>query len=241
MLLAPEGRSGPGDRVAAHLFVADLERPEVAAEDRHHLERVLRLRAGETVTVSDGKGGQRRCVLGPGLALEPTAEAARATPPAPALAVGFALAKGERPEWTVQKLTECGIDRIVPFVSVRSVVRWEPERAEKNLLRLGRIAREAAMQCRRVWLPLVEPVTDFFTLAGAAGPQVAMADIDGEPPDLRRPFVLVGPEGGWSEEERAPGLPVVRLGVHVLRAETAAVAAGVLLSALRHGLVSSRG
>lgn len=200
------------DRVAAHLFVADLERPKVADEDRHHLERVLRLRRGEAVTVSDGHGGQRPCVLGPGLALEPTAEAVRSAPPAPALAVGFALAKGERPEWTVQKLTECGIDRIVPFVGMRSVVRWEPERAQKNWLRLGRIAREAAMQCRRVWLPVVEPVTDFFTLAGAGTPGVAMADIEGERLDLARPFVLVGPEGGWSEEERAVGLPAVRLG-----------------------------
>ena len=231
------------DRAAAHLFVADLERPEVAEEDRHHLERVLRLRPGEAVTVSDGLGGQRWCVLGAALALEPTAEGVRSVSPAPPLAVGFALAKGERPEWTVQKLTECGIDRIVPFVGVRSVVRWDRERADKNLLRLRRIAREAAMQCRRVWLPVVEPVTDFFSLAatpaGAAREGVAIAETDGEPPDLARPFVMVGPEGGWSPEERACGLPAVRLGAHVLRAETAAVAAGVLLSALREGLVSS--
>ncbi len=215
----------------------------MAEEDRHHLERVLRLRPGEAVTASDGRGGQRRCVLGAALALEPTAEAVRSVPPYPPLAVGFALAKAERPEWAVQKLTECGIDRIVPFVGHRSVVRWDRERADKNLIRLRRIAREAAMQCRRVWLPVVEPVTEFSTLAaapaGAAPVGVAIADMDGDPPDLARPFVLVGPEGGWSAEERTCGLPSVRLGPHVLRAETAALAAGVLLSALREGLVSS--
>ncbi|MBW3615437.1 MAG: 16S rRNA (uracil(1498)-N(3))-methyltransferase [Actinobacteria bacterium] len=228
------------ERVAAHLFVADLERPEVADEDRHHLERVLRLRAGETVTVSDGRGGHRRCILERGLCLAPAAETVRVAAPAPTLAVGFALVKGGRPEWMVQKLTECGIDRVVPFLGARSVVRWEPERAGKQLVRLRRIAREAAMQCRRVRLPVVEPVTDLATLAATEGQALAMADIEGEPPGLERPFVLVGPEGGWGDDERAVGLARVCLGPHVLRAETAAVAAGVLLSALRAGLVASR-
>lgn len=162
-------------------------------------------------------------------------------PPAPPLAVGFALSKGERPEWTVQKLTECGIDRIVPFVGARSVVRWEADRAAKNLLRLRRIAREAAMQCRRLWAPAVEPVGKFGAHATARGADWAMADPEGGPPHLERPSILVGPEGGWSDEEREAGLPAVRLGSHVLRTETAAVAAGVLLAALRSGLVSSPG
>lgn len=237
MLPAPEGRPGRVGRVAAHLFVADLERPEVADEDRHHLERVLRLRPGETMTVSDGRGGHRRCLLGAGLSLQPTAEVVWTPAPAPALSVGFALVKGERPEWTVQKLTECGIDRIVPFVGARSVVRWEPERADRHLARLRRIAREAAMQSRRVWLPAVEPVSDVATLAAAEGAIVAIADPDGDAPGLARPFVLVGPEGGWSDDERKTAPATVRLGPHVLRTETAAVAAGVLLSALRARLV----
>lgn len=227
------------DRVAAHLFVADLDRPEVDDGDRHHLERVLRLRAGEAISVSDGRGGLRLCVLGPALVLEPTAEAVHTPPPVPPLTVGFALCKGDRPEWTVQKLTECGIDRIVPFVGARSVVRWEGDRATKNLVRLRRIAREAAMQCRRLWVPAVEPVGEFPPHNGAGGGGWAMADPEGEPPHLERPAILVGPEGGWSDQEREAGLPAVRLGSHVLRTETAAVAAGVLLAGLRSGLVSS--
>ena len=66
----------------------------------------------------------------------------------PALTVAFAPVKGERPEWVVQKLTELGIDRIVPLVSERSVVRWSGARGKATVERLRRVAREAAAQCR---------------------------------------------------------------------------------------------
>lgn len=224
----------------AHIFVADVGAPAVDDADRHHLERVLRLRAGERVTVSDGAGGWRACVVGPGLVLEPDGDPVRSERPRPELTVGFALVKGERPEWIVQKLTECGVDRIVPFVAERSVVRWDHEKAARNVERLRRVAREAAMQSRRRWLPNVVDAVPFATavrlVEGVGG---ALADADAtEPVSLARPAVLVGPEGGWSEGELACGLPPVRLGPQVLRAETAAIAAGVLLAALRDGVVS---
>ena len=73
----------------------------------------------------------------------------------PRLTVAFAPVKGERPEWVVQKLTELGIDRIVPLRSERSVVRWTGTRGQATVERLRRVAREAAAQCRRVWLPEV--------------------------------------------------------------------------------------
>jgi 16S rRNA (uracil1498-N3)-methyltransferase len=72
----------------------------------------------------------------------------------------------------------------------------------------------------------------------AAHDGAALTDADGEAPTLGHPVVLVGPEGGWTSAERSSGLPIVRLGAHVLRAETAAIAAGVLLTALREGIVS---
>jgi 16S rRNA (uracil1498-N3)-methyltransferase len=138
----------------------------------------------------------------------------------------------------VQKLTEAGVDRIVPFCSSRSVVRWSGERGEGHLARLGRVAREAAMQCRRAWLPEVGPLAEFADLAGRPG--ATLADRGGDPPSLARPLVLVGPEGGWSDEELAANPRRVGLGPHVLRAETAAVAAGLLLCALRAGVVAER-
>jgi 16S rRNA (uracil1498-N3)-methyltransferase len=217
------------------VFVDDLESPALAPPDRHHLERVLRLRPGDPVTASDGRGGLRPCVLVAGGGLEPTGPPARHGRPSPPITVAMAAAKGERSEWAVQKLTEAGVDEIVVFVADRSVVRWEGERAGRHLERLARVAREAAMQSRRVWLPAVRGVATFAAVA--ARPGAALADPGGAPPSLSTPVVLVGPEGGWSDAERACGLPRVALGDGVLRVETAAVAAGLLLTALRSGIV----
>ena len=152
--------------------------------------------------------------------------------------MAFAPTKGDRPEWAVQKLTELGVDTIVPLVAARSVVRWSGERAVSAVERLRRVAREAAMQSRRARLPVVEEVAPFSIVARRTGAAVAVAG--GEPPSLASPLVLVGPEGGWDDEELGAGLPTVGLGPGVLRTETAAVAAGTLLVALRAGLVSPR-
>jgi 16S rRNA (uracil1498-N3)-methyltransferase len=223
----------------AHVFVEDLEDPVLAPGDRHHLERALRLRPGDPVTASDGCGGLRRCVLTGGARLDPVGPSSRLGRPTPAITVALAATKGERPEWAVQKLTEAGVDEVVFFLADRSVVRWEGERADRHLERLRRVAREAAMQSRRAWLPVIRGVETFASVARRPG--AALADRGGDPPSLSRPVVLVGPEGGWSEAERSVGLPVVSLGEGVLRAETAAVAAGVLLGALRAGVVRAGG
>ena len=74
-------------------------------DDRHHLERVLRLRHGEAVSVADGRGGWRACVFAAGATLEPVGEVERVSPPTPAITVDFAVTKVEKPELTVLKLT----------------------------------------------------------------------------------------------------------------------------------------
>jgi 16S rRNA (uracil1498-N3)-methyltransferase len=196
---------------------------------------VLRLRSGEEVTVADGRGGWRRCAFAAGGTLQPAGEVEQRERPAPPITVAFALTKGEKPELTVQKLTEVGVDRIVPFAAERSVARWDAERAAKHLVRLRRVAREAAMQSRRAFVPLIDELTTFDAAAGLPG--ACRADAGGKPPSLDHPVVLIGPEGGWSDAEAARPLPVVGLGPQVLRAETAAIAAGTLLVALRTGLV----
>lgn len=230
---------------AAHVFVADLAAPAfvVGEEDRHHLERVLRLRAGETVSASDGAGSWRLCTFVGGGTLEAAGEVEFEPVAGPTIGVGFALTKGDKPEWAVQKLTEVGVDVVVPFVAARSVVRWGEEQSARHAERFRRVAKEAAMQSRRVWLPDVRPVVSFAEAVsgdvagvGEAG-RLALAQPGGEPVSLAHSWVFVGPEGGWAPEELALGLPNCSLGSSILRAETATVATGVLLCALRGGFV----
>jgi 16S rRNA (uracil1498-N3)-methyltransferase len=220
----------------AHAFVDDLAEPRLSVADHHHLTRVLRLAPGTDITVGDGAGQWRAARLTGSPALDPQGDVVADARPDPPITVAFALVKGERPELTVQKLTELGADRIVPFVAERSVVRWDEAKSARQLQRMAAIAREAAMQCRRTRLPEVSPVVAFAE--AAALPRAAMADREGEPPSLARPVVLVGPEGGWSPGERASGLPHVRLATNILRAETASITICGILGALRDELVS---
>ena len=311
-------------RVAAHVFVEDVEVPALNLRDAdfHHLSRVLRLRPGEAVSASDGAGRSLACRWTGARALEPASEISYQGRPWPPLTVAFALTKGEHPEWTVQKLTEAGVDRVIVMTTAHCVARWGAEDPPRRLARLKEVARQAAMQSRRVWLPSVEGPLTFSQVvsvgsqvvsvgsqvdpvgsqvdpvgsqvdpvgsqvvsvgsqvvsvgsqvvpvgrvategesgdprAGAAGqagvvpgaasvvpgaagvvPGVALAVPDGSPLSLATPSVLVGPEGGWSEAELGAVVNHVALGPHVLRAETAALAAGVLLAALRSHLVA---
>jgi 16S rRNA (uracil1498-N3)-methyltransferase len=221
--------------VAAHVVVADIDAPVLDAADAHHLSAVLRLRPGEAVGVTDGVGGWRPCRLGTGATLDPDGEVARVDRSGPPLTIAFAPVKGGRPEWAVQKLTEVGVDRIVLMQTDRGVVRWGHDRAGSHLDRLRKVARQAVMQSRGLWLPEVAGLVPFSSLATGEG--VARAAVGGSPPSLERTTVLVGPEGGWSPAEEAGAVATVALGSEVLRSETAAVAAGVLLAALRSGLV----
>lgn len=224
----------PADHRGPLVFVDDLDAPVLTDDDRHHLLRVLRVRPGDPLTLADGAGRWRAARLG--REPEPTGPVAEVPVPEPEIAVGFALVKGAKPELVVQKLTELGVDRIVPLRAERSVVRWDGTKATAAVERLRSVARAASMQCHRPRLPVVGEVTDLA--AAVALPSVALADRGGAAPSLGRPFVLVGPEGGWSDAERlAADAPTMALGDLVLRAETAAITAGALLTALRAGLV----
>ena len=234
---------------SAQVFVDDPAAPVLAEDDAHHLGRVLRLRPGEEVVASDGRGRWARTTWQDGAALELVHD--RPGPGGdgtvqseahvvPALTVAFAPVKGERPEWVIQKLTELGIDRIVPLLSERSVVRWSGARGSATVERLRHVAREAAAQCRRVWLPEITDTVRFSELAGLGGAgEVVLAQLSGDRPSVRQHVVAVGPEGGWSTDELATGLPTVGFGLSVLRAETAAVTAGALLASLRTGTVAA--
>lgn len=228
---------GPAVRAgaAAQVFVPDPAAPVLSDTDRHHLSRVLRLRPGEPVVAADGRGTWRLCRFADGdLELDGPVEVEPA--PRPALTVAFAPVKGDRPEWVVQKLTELGIDRIVPLETERSIVRWSGERRHHAIERLRRVAVEAAAQCRRVWLPEVAGVCTLEDLEQPAG-GLALAEPGGPPLAPATRCVAVGPEGGWTHAELARGHPTVGLGPTVLRAETAALAVAALLTSRRAGTV----
>lgn len=225
----------PADHRGPLVFVEDLEAPVLGDDDRHHLRRVLRARPGDELTIADGRGRWRTARLGD--EPEPTGPVLEVPARVPVITIAFALVKGDKPELVVQKLTELGVDRIVPLRAERSVVRWDDAKAATAVERLRAVARSAAMQCRRPRLPEVGAVCEVAALAGTDG--AAMADRTGAAPSLLHPTILVGPEGGWSEEERGLGAPAVGLGELVLRAETAAITAGAMLAALRSGLIRS--
>jgi 16S rRNA (uracil1498-N3)-methyltransferase len=233
---------------AALVFVDDLNEPRIDTTDLHHLLDVRRLGPDDPVVAADGAGSWVACRLVPGAdgpgrssrrrsaALVVDGPVERQERPAPRVTVAFAPVKGDRPEWVTQKLTEVGVDRIVLVRAARTVVRWEGERAGRALDRLRRVAREAAAQCRRLWLPEVDGPIDLDRLEPRFGP-MALARPGGAPPSLDPPAIVVGPEGGWDEAEVARFPCSVGLGPSVLRAETAALVAGALLCGLRARLV----
>jgi 16S rRNA (uracil1498-N3)-methyltransferase len=235
---------------AAMVFVSSLDSPVLESADIRHLLDALRLRPGEPVVLSDGAGRWRPCRVSPAT----TGRAARAMDPsaivvadgevitqeatAPRLTVAFTPVKGDRPEWVVQKLTELGVDAIVPLHTRRSVVRWEGDRSERAVERFRRVALEASAQCRRPRLPEILPVSTLDDLAAITGTAPALAHPGGLPPTLEHQVVAVGPEGGWDDTELGGPGGLVGLGPTVLRAETAAVVVGTLLCALRAALVA---
>jgi 16S rRNA (uracil1498-N3)-methyltransferase len=231
---------------AAHVFVDRVDDDSdlwVDGDDGHHLQRVRRLRAGESITASDGAGSWRVCTIAEvgerRLRLTPTGPRTIEPALAPRLVVAFAPAKGDSAGAVVHQLVELGVDAVMPITLARSVVRWDGDRGDRPRTRLGRVIREAAMQSRRSRIPaLLEPVP----LADLARhPGLIVGDPAGEAtagiavPGGEEWVLLVGPEGGLdpAERELVAVSPQLAVGPHVLRAVTAPVAAAAALVGLR--------
>lgn len=149
------------------------------------------------------------------------------------------MPKGDRLELIVQKLTELGIDRIVPLLTRRTVVRLDEASIIRRTERLQRVAREACAQARRVTFPTVtEPLSlDAFLSTMTDADHVAIAEPGGGAISSKIHGIVIGPEGGWDHDELPGGVAKVGLGSTILRVETAAVAAGALMGAHRAGVV----
>jgi 16S rRNA (uracil1498-N3)-methyltransferase len=216
-----------------------------------HAATVRRLRVGELLDVTDGGGAALRCEVTAVRRDELDCRVLtrdRAPEPSPRLTVVQALAKGDRGELAVEMLTEVGVDEIVPWSAARSVTRWDGERGARSHGRWVATAAEAAKQARRARWPRVAPLAGTRAvrdrLAGADLPLVlnesaseplAALPRGGPWPPIGEVVVVVGPEGGISDEELAmfaeAGARAVRLGPSVLRTSTAGVAAAAVLLA----------
>ncbi|MCU0984725.1 MAG: 16S rRNA (uracil(1498)-N(3))-methyltransferase [Acetobacteraceae bacterium] len=214
----------------------------------HYLATVMRRAVGDTVLVFNGQDGEWRAritAIGKGTATLTLEERTRAQRASPDLWLLAPVLKRETLEWMVEKATELGVSRIVPVTTERSAV------TRSNPQRLAAIAREAAEQCRRLDVPVVdEPAALAEVLAGWDGARLLLladesgaspglaAVIGGSIPAVPAPWaVLVGPEGGFASREldalrKLPFCRSVGLGPRILRAETAALAALAVLQAL---------
>lgn len=196
-------------------------------DTEHHLRRVLRLRDGDVVSVTDG--ARRWCLAvavsrGGVLALEATSKIVTEPIRSWDVTIASAMPKGDRLDWMVQKATELGVDRLVLLHADRSVVRWKSDRVDHQLARLQRIADEALRQCRRVVRLRIDAprtaveVLGDYVIAEPGGRALVSADT----------AVAVGPEGGWSDAELAVARDCIDLGPTILRTETAVMAASTL-------------
>ncbi len=221
----------------------------VEGDEGFHAATVRRIRRGEQILLGDGVGGLARCVVeqtgrdGLQARVSDRWQVPRAQPPA---TVVQALPKAERSELAIELATEAGADALLAWQAARCVARWEGARAEKGLRRWRAVARAAAQQSRRAYIPSVDGVLSTATLTQQIGEAVASGgavlalheSAAGELADLglaqaKSVMIVVGPEGGIAPDELAAlteaGAAAVRLGPTVLRTSTAAaVALGAL-------------
>ncbi|MGD0854111.1 MAG: RsmE family RNA methyltransferase [Acidimicrobiales bacterium] len=212
-------------RVAAiaQFRVGDPSQPTLTATDEHHLRTVLRAKSGEEIVVTDGAGAWSLAEVGDHALHRVTP--VHVDPPTPQTTLYLAPLKGDRSEWTVVKATELGVQRIVPLMSARVVVRFRGETRDKIVARWKRVANEANGQSRRTYDVLIdEPIH-----VRDVPVNVAFTHFDGDGDWNGVHSVCVGPEGGWDEGESGEH-PRLSLGPTVLRAETAGVVAASLLA-----------
>jgi 16S rRNA (uracil1498-N3)-methyltransferase len=211
----------------------------------HYLTRVLRLRRGESLVCFDGRGHAWQASLLEATARSAVLEIGRLIadepPPHPQVHLVQGLLKGAAMDQVVQKATELGATDVWPVRTERSNAVTDPERLTRKQTHWQRVVESAAEQCGALHLPRLHEVRDLREfLADPPEASLLMLDPGGEPLPLQLPrrslALLIGPEGGWSDAERAAaadaGVPRHGLGSRVLRAETAPLAA---LAALRHG------
>lgn len=236
------------DTSLRRFLVEDLEIENdfcvIKGREAHHMSRVLRMRERDVVILLDGKGGrfltEIQSVSGDAVSIRIKETMDPVTVPAIEIILCQAVIKSSPMDYLIQKTSELGVTRILPFFSSRSVVHLGVERCKKKRHRWKEIARSAAKQCNRdIPAEIGFPVSfdEQLNLAGnTPGPKVILWEKANaqdlktllkhqDPP--RRFTGMVGPEGGFTAEEitraQHTGFVPVSVGSRILRAETAAM------------------
>lgn len=212
---------------------------ELDEENAHYLRAVLRLKKGQLITLFNGEGGEyqgqatevsRKRVL-----IELQSFIERSVESNLRIILGLGISRGDRMDFSVQKSVELGIAKITPLQTERCVVQLKAEKGLNKVRHWQKIAQHAAEQCGRTYRPVVDVVESLDIWAEQqTGLKLffdpfATQTLQQLQPENKQVTLLAGPEGGFSEPERAiakqAGFIPVQLGPRVLRTETAALAA----------------
>ncbi|MGD0917055.1 MAG: 16S rRNA (uracil(1498)-N(3))-methyltransferase [Thermodesulfobacteriota bacterium] len=222
----------------------------IEGDEVRHIRKVLRLKAGDEVVVFDGsakeyegtivKEGSNAVVIAVQNVLSSESESPLE------IVLAQSLLKGEKMDYLIQKATELGVNRIIPFYSSRTIPLLEESRRLKRYHRWKRIAVEASKQCGRGVVPKIEPLQDYLSMVQTANQDslrlilwekegARLRDVLMGSKDKKRIFFVVGPEGGLTQEEvehaQREGFIYVNLGRRILRSETSSLC---LLSILQY-------
>jgi 16S rRNA (uracil1498-N3)-methyltransferase len=223
---------------------------KVEGSEVRHIRRVLRLKVGDRLVIFDGSAKEYEGII---VEESPSSVVIKVggifSPPKESpleITLAQSLLKGEKMEYLIQKATELGIKKIIPFFSSRSVPLLDKSKKLKRYHRWEKIAIEACKQCGRISVPKVEPLQNYSEMLGMAPSEAlrlilwekegqGLKEVLKESKGRTNIFFMVGPEGGMSDEEvgeakRAGFIPIT-LGNRILRSETAGLC---LLSVLQY-------
>ena len=222
----------------------------IEGDEVRHIRRVLRLKAGDEIIVFDGSGKEYEGTI---VEERPSSVVIRiqnifSSKKESHLEITLAqsLLKGEKMDYLIQKATELGVKKIIPFFSSRSVPLLEKSGRLKRHHRWERIAIEASKQCGRGVVPKIEPLQGYSEMLQSVSPDplrlilweregTNLKEVLGKSIGKKEIFFIIGPEGGFSQEEieeaNKAGFLRVTLGRRILRAETASLC---LLSILQY-------
>jgi 16S rRNA (uracil1498-N3)-methyltransferase len=215
----------------------------LSGPEAHHAAKVLRVRAGERITVADGTGRVVEAVVTKvgDVVRGSVTKVHHASRPVPELVLCQAIARADRMDEMIRRAAEMGVMKVIPFIAERTIVRWNEAKRDRNRERWEALTLSAAKQSRSPWITKVDHVaSDVSEVASTVDSAVVLHEgaatrlrdvLPAHPPATLG--VVIGPEGGLSPNEvetlRTAGAQVVTLGDRILRTETAGVAVAAIV------------